>query len=206
MLVDGGRTARCAVVVLVALVLAGCSSRSPVHQPPAADPSQLGLTGPWAQDFADAMASSTSDYERKVLADGRVTDSELADAHHHVDACLRDSGYTIRYARDGGFDVDKLGRGSASDDMTRTNRVLEGCEARWDSSITMLFEETRRNPQKRDEAAINVACLRKAGVVPKSYSERDWRAENDKGVYSFDEYSAEATQCRLDPLGLWRDE
>ena len=90
--------------------------------------------------------------------------------------------------------------------MTRTNRVLEGCEARWDSSITMLFEETRRNPQKRDEAAINVACLRKAGVVPKSYSERDWRAENDKGVYSFDEYSAEATQCRLDPLGLWRDE
>jgi hypothetical protein len=67
-----------------------------------------------------------------------------------------------------------------------------------------LFNEVRRNPEKQDDAEITVACLKEAGLVTKAYSEREWRDEDDKGVYSYDQWAPEAVQCRLDPLGLWR--
>jgi hypothetical protein len=79
------------------------------------------------------------------------------------------------------------------------------CSAVYDSTITYLFNEIRRNPEKRDEAEISVACLRAAGLVGKGYTERRWRAEYDEGAFSFDEWSTDAVQCREDPLGLWRD-
>lgn len=161
--------------------------------------------GPWKEDFREALNAGVSGYEAKVLGDGKVTTAELEDAHERIRGCLADSGYTITYGTDGGFELGSSGGSPPSDDMNRTNSVLEACEKRYDQSITFLYQETRRNPDKEDEAKITVACLRKAGLVAKGYSERKWRAENDKGVYSFKEYDPDAVQCRLDPLGLWRD-
>jgi hypothetical protein len=163
-----------------------------------------GLQGPWAQEFTEALADKPSSFERGVLADGVVTENELAEAHHGMQRCMKDARLIIDWFTDGGFEVGGLDGGSPPYSSGRTDDILRACERRWDNSITYLFEQTRRNPDKQDEAKITVACLRTAGVVPKSYSERKWREEDDKGVYSFNEHSAEAEQCRLDPLGRWR--
>jgi hypothetical protein len=203
------RGRRCLVTVSVGLLclggVTGCADERGVQKAdPSVDAATLGLSGPWADDFARALAAHPSPYEREILADGRVTSAELEDAHSHVERCLRDSGLTIEYFPDGGFQTGAVDGKYPDDFFERSDPVLRACEKRYDEYVTMLFQETRRNPEKRDEAEITVACLRKAGVVGKDYSERQWRKEDESGEYSFPGLDPRAQQCRLDPLGLWR--
>lgn len=160
--------------------------------------------GAWAQDFADA-AGPASAYERSVLADGEITAAEISDAQSRTRACMHDSGYEYTVAEDGTGEAKRLD-GKVPSGIDEVNRPLQDCEARFDRSITNLYNEVRRNPEKQDEAEIAVACLRGAGLVGADYSERKWRAEYDSGVFSFNEWAADAVQCRLDPLGLWREQ
>jgi len=191
--------------VVVSLLLAGCSADRTTTATERTNDASLELAGPWADDFRDALAHGVSDYEAGILADGQVTTAEVEDAHDRIRRCLADSGYTINYSADGGFEIGSLRGGAPSNDMTRTNAVLEACEKRYDESVTMLFQETRRNPDKLDEAKIAVACLRRVGIVGKGYTERKWQSEYDDGVFSFNDSDPRAQQCDLDPLGLWRD-
>jgi hypothetical protein len=192
------------VVVAVACWMSGCT-RAEVSQPDHEASASLRDAGPWEDDFREALASGVSDYEASILEDGRVTASELEDAHDHVRSCLTDSGLDINYFPDGGFEL--LARSGRYPDgfFERSDPVLGACEKRYDEYVTMLFEETRRNPEKQDDAKITVACLRRAGIVGKDYTERRWRSEYDEGVFSFDDSDPRARQCDLDPLGLWRD-
>lgn len=194
-----GRGAVCVAVVL-ALGASGCSDAGGGS----ASPTPSISAGPWATDFASAFDDSESGYERGVLADGRITTQELEDAHAKIDTCLRDSELTISYFADGGFEVGSTVGKSPSNDIGRTNEILEACEAEFDQSITFLFQETRRNPGKLDEAKITVPCLRKAGLVGPDYTEEQWRKDQDADAYPFDSMGEQAKQCALDPLGLWR--
>lgn len=189
----------CAALVLV---LSACSS---AEQDPPVAVSTATFSGPWADDFRSALRGGVSRYEAAILEDGRVTSAELEDAHSHVERCLRDSGLTIEYFSDGGFQTGSVDGKYPDDFFERSDPVLRAYEKRYDEYVTMLFQETRRNPEKRDEAEITVACLREAGLVGKDYSERQWRKEDETGEYSFPELDPRAQQCRLDPLGLWRD-
>jgi outer membrane murein-binding lipoprotein Lpp len=201
----GRAAAVVAGAVVVSLLLAGCSADRTTKVDKSTDDASLRLAGPWAEDFRDALAHGVSDYEAGILADGQVTTAEVEDAHDRISRCLADSGYTIAYGADGGFEIGSLRGGAPSNDMKRTNSVLEACEEKYDEYVTMLFQETRRNPEKQDEAKITVACLRKAGIVGKDYTERKWQSEYDDGVFSFNDFDPRAQQCDLDPLGLWRD-
>ena len=199
---SGGTSGRVALCVAVALTLgaSGCSGAGGAGSSPAPSVS----AGPWAADFVSAFDDSESAYERGVLSDGRVTTQELEDAHAKVDTCLRDSELTISYFADGGFEVGSTVGKSPSNDIGRTNKILEACESKFDQSITFLFEETRRNPGKLDDAKITVPCLRKAGLVGRDYTEEQWRKDQDADAFPFDSMGEQAKQCALDPLALWR--
>lgn len=203
---SGCRAAATCLTLAAAALLGGCSAGQPARAKATEAAADLGLTGPWARDFAEAITGSRSAYEKEILQDGDVDASEVADAQAHVQRCLGDSGYRIDYYQDGGFEVDKLHGGHASDDMTMTNRVLESCEAKYDQYVTFMYEQTRRNPHKQDEAEISAACLRASGLVGRDYTERRWREDNDTGDWPYDDYDPRAVQCRLDPLGLWRQQ
>jgi hypothetical protein len=192
------------VVVVVACSLSGCA-HAEVSPPDHEASASLRDAGPWKDDFREALAQGVSDYEAEVLGDGRVTAAELEDAHGRVRSCLADSGLDINYDPDGGFEL--LARSGQYPDrfFERSDPVLRACEQRYDEYVTMLFQETRRNPEKQDEAKITVACLRRAGIVGKGYTERKWQSEYDHGTFSFNDSDPRAQQCDLDPLGLWRD-
>jgi hypothetical protein len=189
---------------VVSIGLAGCTGGQQRRAASTSDARSLTATGPWADEFRNALQHGVSSYEAAILRDGEVTPAELEDAHHHVRQCLGESGLDIAYATDGGFELESRDGKYPDDFFEWSDPVLRACEERYDQYVTMLFEETRRNPQKQDEAAITVRCLQKAGLVGKDYSERKWRAEYDAGVFSFPEYDVAAKQCTLDPLGLWR--
>lgn len=198
-------TAKLVLLLGSALALSGCSAGdADTPRPSELAPASLEAAGPWADAFREALDADVSDSEARVLADGRVTTQELEDAHTKVDKCLRDSELTISYFADGGFEVGSTVGKSPSNDIGRTNKILEACESKFDQSITFLFEETRRNPGKLDDAKITVPCLRKAGLVGRDYTEEQWRKDQDADAFPFDSMGEQAKQCALDPLALWR--
>lgn len=114
---------------------------------------------------------------------------------------MHDFGYRYTEHDDGTAEAEPTARGSVTDVDDANERMLE-CSRRFDRNVSLLYDETRRNPEKHDEAEIAVACLRRAGLVNGSYSERRWRSEYDAGAFSFDEWAPAAIHCRNDPLDL----
>ena len=192
--------------LLATVVLTGCTSGRPpgVGAGPSADAADR-FSGPWADEFAESFEDASA-YERAVLEDGVVTAGELADAQRRKRECLRGGGYRWTIDEDGTSELVPLrGRAAPASPSAPVPPVWAACSRRYDRSITFLHDVVRRNPEKRGEAEITVACLRKAGLVGKDYSERQWRKEDETGEYSFPGLDPRAQQCRLDPLGLWRD-
>lgn len=186
-------------MVLATLLMSGCAL---ARASAPSTPERLPAAGPWAQEFGESLALA-SDYEARVLRDGEISAAELADAQARDRACMRDAGYDLQVADDGTSSLSRID-GADLPEAGIVDSVRRRCAHQFDMSITYLFNEVRRNPEKQDEAKITVACLRKSGLVGRGYTERKWRSENDTGVFSFDEYDPAAVQCRLDPLGLWR--
>jgi hypothetical protein len=194
------RAAVVAGAVISMVVLTGCSAQSDARRLVSA--SDFASAGAWAPESADAVAEA-SPYEAEVLADGVITAAERSDAQARTGECMRDAGYRYREFDDGTAEMERVdGRPITS--VNPSNDVLRGCERRFDRNISYLYNEIRRNPEKRDEAEIAVACLRASGLVDSDYTERSWRADNDTGDFPFGDYDAAAVQRRLDPLGLWR--
>lgn len=189
-----------AAAVLVALV--GCADTQPAgtSRPEAAD---LELSGPWADVFAEALDESESAVEREILADGVVTSTELEQAHDGVRRCLADSGLAVDYSPDGGFELTDLDGDAPDMPFERSDAALQACETRFDSWVTFLFEQVRRNPERLDEGTIQVRCLADAGLVDPSYGRDDWEADDESGTFPFDTQSEAAQSCLRDPLGLW---
>jgi hypothetical protein len=187
------------------LVLSGCSAVRVAPSDPAGQRVDgVDLVGPWADEFERALDSDVSHFESRVLSDGVVTTAELADTHARVESCLADSGLGIEYDPDGGFALTSADGRYPDGFFERSDPVLRACEARFDVYTTFLFEQTRRNPEKLDDAQITVTCLQGAGLVGADYSARQWRADSDSGELPFPEDDPRWRQCDLDPLGLWR--
>jgi hypothetical protein len=188
------------VAVIAATGLVGCAHADAA--PPVVDPSSFSAAGPWAGEFAES-ASDTSPYQRRILSDGTISAQEVADAQSRMSTCMRDVGYDYVTAEDGTSEASPL-PGRKAEDAAAINDSKSKCAKEFDSDVTYLFNEVRRNPQKQDEAEITVACLRAARLVDDTYTEREWRTQNDDGNFSFSPWDPAAVQCRLDPLGLWR--
>ncbi|OIH98250.1 hypothetical protein BIU92_14465 [Curtobacterium sp. MCBA15_003] len=195
-----------ALLTLVALLTSGCAA-APVIPGHASSSRTASLehAGPWADEFRSALDHGVSDSEASMLADGKVTAAELEEAHEGVRRCLADSGLGIEYDPDGGFSLPSLDGKYPNDYFERSDPVLRACEKRYDEYVTFLFEQTRRNPERLDEAEITVPCLQRAGLVGRGYTEEQWRKDYDDDTLPFDWMDEKARQCQLDPLGLWRD-
>jgi hypothetical protein len=189
-------------MVVSALVVSGCAQSTPVAVEPRSqrmDPAAFAAAGPWAAEFAEAAVSP---YQVRLLADGVITADERADARSRMSKCMRAHGYRYAELSDGAADMDPLYGQHETIEQAMSYR--RDCSRRYDHGISMLFDAVRRNPEHQAEAAIQVACLQRSGVVGADYTERRWRSEQADDHYSFEEWSPEATRCRLDPLGLGR--
>lgn len=187
------------VSIVVALCLVGCSSAAVPE--PAASP--LAVTGPWADEFRTAYADAKSDFEREVLVDGTITSAEYEQSKNHLRSCLVDANLTITWDERGGFELGSKSGDYPDDFFERSDPVLTQCESRWTGSILYLYEQIRRNPQRQDESALQVACLKTAGLVDGTYGTDQWRRDNENDAFPFDSRSDAAVRCAADPLGLW---
>jgi hypothetical protein len=187
------------ILIVMAAGLLGCSGADA----PQPSVSPLSISGPWASDFQTAYAHAKSDYVRGVLADGEVSAAEYEQSRNHVRSCLADSGLTITWNERGGFELGAKNGQYPDGFFERSDPILQECETKWAGWIPVMYEQVRRNPQKQDEAALQITCLRNAGLIDETYTKAQWRRDNENDSFPFKRRSGPATACELDPLGLW---
>ncbi len=191
------------VGVVVALgILAGCTAA------PAADPPHSGevpaFAGPWAAEFADVYTWTTTDFERAALADGVISDQELAEVRNRMTSCLTALGFSeIEFGPDGSLSLMPPG---GYDEDTTGDQMLDCSTESGEGTVGALHSWIRRNPQNLDEDTIMAACLVREGVVDPSYDAAAYAEDSTNGTIPFIDPAAGQVadmKCNHDPLGLF---
>ncbi|GAA2049669.1 hypothetical protein [Leifsonia soli] len=188
-----------AAATIVVAALGGCASAghpssgasSPAFQGPV--PS---FTGPWASEFEQAYRSTNSDAVHEILAKGSITDRDYAEVSAEYERCMANKGFPTRVTGPGGeAEID------GGEDSLKADEACNGDFA----IIASLRGSILRNPQNLDENEIVVACLVANGVVPQSYTAKEYESNLESQTFPFSIDDAEFTRCARDPLGLSGD-
>jgi len=202
------RAALAAVVLVAATAaLAACgSAASNQSESPGLTPASLGevptFDGPYAAEFAEFYAGTSSDFVREVLKDGLITDAEFAEMTDSFTSCLADQGITFQgFEPDGGFGTSNAPNGGD------TAKLVDECShSSGQDYIGALYNFIKRNPDNLDSATIIKDCLIRKGVVPSDYSAEEFAQDNTGRFDDFGSLPADLQQalvsCTSDPLGL----
>lgn len=191
-----------ACVAALLLSATGCGGSDPALGDDATGPA---FEGPWAEDFAAAHGSATTEEQRQMLADGVVSDTEYAQVREAFARCLAEAGYAVTWAANGGFTLD-AGSPDVPEDLVQDQ--VESCDVEHRGSVDYLYEQVARNPENLDEAEIMAACLVRRDVVAPSFSAADYRrwyeTHGASLPFTVDGRSGERVfdECNADPLGL----
>lgn len=156
------------------------------------------FTGKWAVAFERAYRGSTSDLQRQVLADGEITEQEMAALQDDMRTCLGAAGFTdVEFSPDGGSS------GMTPPGMSDADfqRVTTSCAESSFGSVDILYNNLRRNPSNQDEFTIMAACLVRQGLVAQDYSAEDYGRDAPADTFPFDADDARFGACVSDPLG-----
>ncbi|MCM6763172.1 hypothetical protein NB037_12160 [Rathayibacter sp. ZW T2_19] len=204
---DHGRSRRpparnfAATMLLVSVLLSGCSSAPPAAAPTAGDAE---FTGPWAAEFRAFSAEAKSDFERGALSDGDVSDQEYAEMTERFRACLEAAGLVFEgFAADGSYTAAPAG--GAADAESSRDAATRCSEETGEASLGALHSWISRNPDNEDQAVLMVDCMVRAGLVDSAYTADDWTRENAASSLpaSVPADGAEAyEECVADPLGV----
>lgn len=137
--------------------------------------------GPWKDEIAAALKDDFTPYLEEVLADGKISESEMGETQDRLIACLSDGGIA-----DASFDPDGLGGWGfptpANISEDEVNRIVGDCENNISFPvIQMLYLGMRNNPQNIDFNIVVAQCLVAKGVVHPGFSADDYRqAKEDR--------------------------
>ena len=143
------------------------------------------VSDPWRTDILAAGSKATSDFERSVLVDGKITRAEYdqavalyvkcANAHGvHISAELQPPlNLTYQYA----------GSGEA---QPMQDSIMHTCARGTTSLIEGLYDDKLMNPRKQNLDDLTAECLVRKGLAPKGYSGAQFAADDvGRGHYPF---------------------
>lgn len=197
-----------AVLVLCGGFLLGCSNTdgasgkqsSEGKIDPSADAPEF--TGPYAAEFADAYARTESELARKILADGKITESEFIEIREAEKSCLEDAGFTDVIYNSDGTSQAKAPEGINDDDAGELHKQ---CATESGSALVQaIYNSMQVNPNNEDWDSLTAACLIDTGVVDSSFTVEElnsWYENQDPRL----SVQGEARECTTDPLGLLND-
>jgi len=141
------------VLAAVCIVLAGaCGTEATEHSD---DDGQF--SGPWAEEFESAYNSTDSEFAKEVLADGQITDAEIAEVENAVISCMEEKGYTdVAIKPDGGatYAMDENG------DVDKGDSGMRACEESAGFFALSLYYDIRVNPNNEEWDPLVVQCLK----------------------------------------------
>lgn len=193
------------ILIACALAIAGCTPANEAQEIPAVD-SRAGVTSSargWQSEFEQARRHAMTEFERKALEDGRISDAEFAEMENLFTKCLRDRNVSFGgFGPVGGYGFSP-GTGTTT---SEANGIADECSASSGlDTVGHLYFAMKRNPQNLDEATITAACLVKKKVVPQAYSASDYARDTPTRAYPFTDAARgekAMQECDTDPLGL----
>jgi hypothetical protein len=179
-----------AVPLLVTAVLAGCSA----PPEPAGDPYR-----PMVEQAAER---ATSEFERTVLSDYKVTRGEYEEAVARYLRCANDRGVELSTIRQAGY------YNYTFPQSARAERIVNGCVRGTTELIEPIFVATLTNPNSEDLDYLIAECVVRKGLAPPGYTGADIKAEKrvaireKRGIdFPFDEEDERFAACMADPSG-----
>lgn len=130
------------------------------------------MEGPYAAEFAAAMAQTNSDYVRSMLEDEKITVAEIKDAQGQFISCLADAGIE-GFFESNGFGYDNLtivGEQSEEDKQAENE-----CHFQWLGTAERLFNEQIINPNNEDLDSLIAQCFVRKELVPNGFTGKDFK-------------------------------
>ena len=190
------------VSALLAVSLIGCSDAGSATKDtgPRAqqDADMPAFSGPWADLFRSAHSAATTDLQKTILADEKITDQENNEVRTAFVSCMAEFNIQVELQ-----ERDSI-KSQAPSGMTdeKYEEISKDCRAKTSSQISGLYFQINRNPENKDEFAIMADCLSRSGLVEKGYSAKDYASGFSTQDFPFDETDPRYRACGLDPLNL----
>lgn len=144
-------------VALVMLLAASCAKDQAI--PEGEDPR-----------ITEMRALVTSDFEREVLADGKITEQEYETSRQLFKTCMEDRGYTVEYRDDGGHSIGAPGPSTTTEEL---DADYADCEPGTMQVIAPYYQMIKSNPDNLDKVQAIVDCLKRNELVPENYTKDD---------------------------------
>lgn len=149
------RSLLCGVLSLTVGLSVGCSGVSVT-------------SNPYADDFRQARDLASSDFERAVLEDDRITREEYEEAVQRFVECVKGKGVRITPVEKHGSYIYQ-----SSGSMEHFDAATAECEIGTTSLIEPLFNEVLTNPEKLEWEEAVARCYVTAGLVEAPFSGQD---------------------------------
>jgi hypothetical protein len=172
---------------LALAVLVGTSS--------CAEPAPKVKSGPYSAEILAAAKTANSDFERKILADGEITEAEYEEAVNKTIACTADHGFQVSKTRtSSGYNYDMVG-------STAGDKAFSDCSAKFSSTIESFYNSQVVNPNNGDFWDLVLKCLKRKEVVPADYTRAKLDQEKRNGFKSssFDRTNSGDVACLQNP-------
>ncbi|MFT3889537.1 MAG: hypothetical protein QM713_15440 [Arachnia sp.] len=166
-------------LLIVLAAISGCAQAAP--------------DSPWGDIVADVRDRVTSELHREILADGTVSDAEFNEAFKLFSDCLSSNGFVVERQQYKGMYSGFFVPG----DREVPGDVLDSCYAETLEHVEAMYFDMRRNPNNEDALAVELACLKRSGLVQEEYSMSDYASDlgGDPEDLPFDLDSEAALDC-----------
>jgi hypothetical protein len=185
------------------------------------DPGRPGEGGdPYQADLEVASSNATSAHLKAILTDGNVDDSEYESSVNGYVDCVNKKFSDL----DTPFRKTRKSSGLYSFTFTGPTELVKSqhasdiqdiCFEEFMGDAALIYEARRKNPRRLSGFDLVKNCLTANGLVPESYSEKNWEADqyhdalaagavidgegavpNERDATSFDVTSEEAMKCQ----------
>lgn len=156
------------------------------------------FSGPWADLFRSAYSAATTDLQRTILADEKITDQENNEVRTAFVSCM--AGFNVQVELQERDSIKSQAPAGMTDE--KYEEISKECRTETSSQISGLYFQINRNPENKDEFAIMADCLSRSGLVEKGYSAKDYESGFSAQDFPFDETDPRYRACGLDPLNL----
>lgn len=163
-------------IVPVFLVIAGCS---PGTSSPGGNADVPSFEGAWQPELQQAWRDSTTDRQRGVLADGKISEAEVSELEGLFTSCMASKNLTVTWEpASAEFSVNPVQVGTVPPTDAQVEDAVKSCQRESQSTIVDLYYEMTRNPQHEDERELMAACLVRVKLVPAGYSAKDYERDH----------------------------
>ncbi len=166
-----------------------------VGVPSCAEPAPKVKSGPYSAEILAAAKTAASDFERKILADGEITEAEYEEAVNKTIACTADRGFQVSKTRTpSGYNYNMVG-------STAGDKAFSDCSAKFSSTIESFYNSQVVNPSNGDFWELVLKCLKRKKIVPADYSKAqlDQEMKGEFKTSTFDKSKTGDIACLQNP-------